>query len=88
VDMTLVRMVSVTRAPTVIAPRNSIMLAMSMACLNVREREATEVAKELATSLAPECVSEQKGAMLLNRLIYLPMFHASRNAKIVPMANR
>lgn len=29
-----------------------------MACLRVREREATEVAKELATSLAPTRVSE------------------------------
>jgi hypothetical protein len=53
VEMTLVRMVSVTRDPTSIAPANSMTEAMHMACLRVSEREATEVAKELATSFAP-----------------------------------
>ena len=57
VEMTLVRIVSVTRAPTSMAPANSITEAMHMACLRVSEREATEVAKELATSLAPRTVS-------------------------------
>lgn len=52
-EITLVRIVSVTREPTSIAPANSITEAMHMACLRVSEREATEVAKELATSLAP-----------------------------------
>jgi hypothetical protein len=50
--MTLVRMVSVTREPTSIAPANSITEAMHMACLRDNERLATDVANELATSLA------------------------------------
>jgi hypothetical protein len=53
VEMTFVRIVSVTREPTSMAPANSMTEAMHMACLRVSEREATEVAKELATSLAP-----------------------------------
>ena len=53
VETTFVRIVSVTRAPTVSAPRNSMTLAINIACLKVRDREATDVAKELATSLAP-----------------------------------
>ena len=53
IEMTLVRIVSVTRDPTSMAPANSITEAMHMACLRVSEREATEVANELATSLAP-----------------------------------
>ena len=52
-DITLVRMVSVTREPTSMAPANSMTEAMHMACLRVSEREATDVAHELATSLAP-----------------------------------
>lgn len=54
VEMTLVRIVSVTWAPTAMAPANSMQEAMTMACFNVRDREATDVAKELATSLAPK----------------------------------
>lgn len=53
VEMTFVRIVSVTRAPTSMAPANSMTEAIHMACLRVSEREATEVAKELATSFAP-----------------------------------
>lgn len=53
VEMTLVRIVSVTWAPTAIAPANSMQEAMTMACFKVRDRDATDVAKELATSLAP-----------------------------------
>jgi hypothetical protein len=49
----LLRMVSATRAPTVTAPANSMTLAIIIACINVRDREETEVAKEFATSLAP-----------------------------------
>lgn len=49
----LLRMVSATRAPTATDPENSIMEAMNMACLRVRDRDETEVANELATSLAP-----------------------------------
>lgn len=51
--MILVRMVSATREPTATLPENSQAEAMTMACLRVREREETDVAKELATSLAP-----------------------------------
>jgi len=53
VEMILVRMVSATRAPTAIEPVNSMAEAIIIACIIVREREETEVAKELATSLAP-----------------------------------
>lgn len=45
--------VSATRAPTSTAPRNSQRAAARQACLIVRDRDETEVAKELATSLAP-----------------------------------
>jgi hypothetical protein len=63
----LLLIVSATREPTRTAPPNSMTVAMSIACFMVRDREETEVAKELATSFAP-------------------MFHASRNAKSMPMA--
>jgi hypothetical protein len=53
VEMTLVRIVSVTSAPTAMAPANSIHEAIIMACFSVRDRDATDVANELATSLAP-----------------------------------
>jgi hypothetical protein len=59
--MILVRIVSATRDPTATLPENSHTEAISMACLRVREREDTEVAKELATSLAPEFVSYFQG---------------------------
>ena len=49
----LFRIVSATRDPTRTAPANSITVAMSMACFIVKDREETEVAKELATSFAP-----------------------------------
>lgn len=39
--------------PTSTAPRNSITVAIHMACQRVNDREDTDVAKELATSLAP-----------------------------------
>lgn len=48
-----VRMVSATRLPTATLPENSQTEAMAMACFSVRDREDTELAKELATSLAP-----------------------------------
>jgi len=47
------RIVSETRAPTAIAPENSMTEAIIMACFMVKDLEETEVAKELATSLAP-----------------------------------
>lgn len=56
--MMRVRMVSETREPTATEPLNSMMLAMATACFMVREREETEVAKELATSFAPGLVRE------------------------------
>jgi hypothetical protein len=40
------------------APENSIAEAINMACLKVRDLDETEVANELATSLAPVVVSE------------------------------
>jgi len=49
----LVRMVSATREPTKTEPLNSVMEAMTIACFIVRQRDETEVANELATSLAP-----------------------------------
>jgi len=52
-SMILVRMVSETREPTATEPVNSMMLAMATACFMVKERDETDVAKELATSLAP-----------------------------------
>ena len=42
-------MVSATRAPTRTAPVNSQQAAAKTACFIVRDREETEVAKELAT---------------------------------------
>jgi hypothetical protein len=47
------RTVSATLDPTATDPENSMQAAMSIACLSVREREETEEANELATSLAP-----------------------------------
>jgi hypothetical protein len=73
---------------------------MHMACLSVSEREATEVANELATSLAPAdwcqraCHIQDHGYHVLIEVTRisggecLPIFQASRNAKRVPMANR
>lgn len=45
--------VSATRAPTSTAPKNSQTAAARHACFIVSERDETDVAKELATSLAP-----------------------------------
>lgn len=47
------RMVSVTLEPTAIEPLNSMTAAIPIACFIVNDREDTDVAKELATSLAP-----------------------------------
>lgn len=41
------------RPPTETAPANSMMEAASAACFMVRDLDATDVANELATSLAP-----------------------------------
>lgn len=51
--MMRLRRVSATREPTDTEPPNSATAAMAIACFMVRERDETEVAKELATSLAP-----------------------------------
>ena len=80
------RTVSATRSPTDTLPASSQTEAIIMACLRVSDLEDTEVAKELATSLAPtrRC---QRGSMAesgANRSV--PMFHASRAAKMAVMA--
>lgn len=51
--MILVRMVSATRSPTATLPANSQTEATAIACLRVRDLDETDVANELATSLAP-----------------------------------
>ena len=56
-SMILSRTVSATREPTLIDPASSMQAAISIACLSVRDREETEEANELATSLAPNLVS-------------------------------
>lgn len=56
--MILVRIVSATLLPTVTLPDNSQKDATSMACLRVRDLDETDVANELATSLAPGCRHE------------------------------
>merc|ERR1712093_896033 len=45
--------VSAVRAPTATAPANSMTAAASVACFIVSDLDATDVANELATSLAP-----------------------------------
>ena len=57
---TFVRMVSATRPPTPTAPANSSTVAPHMACRYVREREETDEAHELATSLAPMFQASRK----------------------------
>ena len=47
------RMVSAVFFPSRMAPDASVNIPIITACLRVREPEPTEVAKELATSLAP-----------------------------------
>ena len=61
----LLRMVSATRDPTRTAPANSITVAISIACFMVREREETDVAKELATSFAPMFQASRKAKSML-----------------------
>jgi hypothetical protein len=56
----LLRMVSATRDPTRTAPANSITVAISIACFIVKDREETDVAKELATSFAPMFQASRK----------------------------
>ena len=45
--------VLVVLAPSRMAPPNSVKMAMHTACHSLRDREPTDVAKELATSFAP-----------------------------------
>src|SRR5690606_18529531 len=47
------RMVAVTSPPARYAPRNSNIMAITIACRMVKAREPTEVPMALATSLAP-----------------------------------
>ena len=56
--------VSATREPTRTAPANSMTDAIIMACFRVRERDETEVAKELATSLAPMFQASRKAKIM------------------------
>lgn len=51
--MICVRMVWATLSPTAMLPLNSQIEAIAIACFKVRDLEETDVAKELATSLAP-----------------------------------
>ncbi|KAH3688952.1 hypothetical protein WICPIJ_000066 [Wickerhamomyces pijperi] len=51
--MILDLMASETLAPAKTAPKNSMIAAKIIACQYFKEREETEEAKELATSLAP-----------------------------------
>jgi hypothetical protein len=65
------------------APANSMTVAIDMAWAIVRDLDDTEVAKELATSLAPvqgESIAHQNISM------DLPMLKASRKANITPTA--
>jgi hypothetical protein len=49
-----VRIVSATREPTATLPANSHTAAMHIACFIVKDLDETDVANELATSLAPK----------------------------------
>lgn len=49
----LPRMLSAVLGPSAMAPVSSMTVAIMQACFSVKLREPTEVAKELATSLAP-----------------------------------
>lgn len=84
-------MVSATLSPTETLPANSQKEAITMACFSVNDLDETEVAKELATSLAPSQIStrHEKGWSDLLRLLggYVPMFQASRKAKRTAKAN-
>ncbi len=50
--------------PTSRAPRNSVNEAMTMACGRVKDRDETDVAKELATSLAPMFHASRKAKIM------------------------
>jgi hypothetical protein len=69
--------------PTPTAPANSITVAIIIACFIVSDLDETDVAKELATSLAP---GEGQMCSDTEVLGYIPIFQASRNANIMPMA--
>ena len=55
---------SLSAYPTKTAPANSQTAAIHMACLRVKERDDTEVAKELATSLAPILKASKKAKIM------------------------
>lgn len=69
-------MVPVTREPRATAPRNSVPEARIPACHIFRVRAATEVAYELATSLAPLEADERTKAMVVMARIQLYFFKA------------
>ena len=56
----LLQALSATRLLTRTAPAISIVIAMSIACLTVKDREETKVPNELATSFAPMFQASRK----------------------------
>lgn len=64
VSTTFVRIVSATRPPTPRAPVNSMAEAPTMAWRYVMDREETDEAQELATSLAPMFQASRKAKMV------------------------
>lgn len=86
--MILVRIVSATLSPTVTLPANSQKEAMIMACLRVRDLEETDVANELATSLAPRFSISDPTIISATymRSGCQPIFHASRKVNIAAIA--
>lgn len=56
--------VSAVRAPTATAPVNSMIEAARAACFIVNDLDATDVANELATSLAPMLYASRSAKMV------------------------
>ena len=68
--------VPVTREPSATAPRNSVPEARTPACHILRVRAATDVAYELATSLAPFEADDKTKAMVVIARIQSYFFKA------------
>lgn len=82
----LIRIVSATPLPAAMLPPSSHIEAKNTACFNVRDREETDVANELATSFAPAIARCQTRFTVRGMAPEdSPMFHASRKANIVVM---
>ena len=69
ISMIPLLIVLVTREPRATAPINSVQAARKPTCTMVRVRAATEVAYELATSLAPLPNAEQQKKMVIRAKI-------------------